>query len=712
MAKLWRLWQMGRQCLRSLSGRVVLAMIGIFSLVLTSSGVALWSTTRLDLMDKQIRSTTRVAEAVLPALRADLHVIRSRLGSLIESPSRLAERRFNRDVSALEASIDTRLQELQQTFPGDPTLVLDIRSALSLWPALRRDIQTALTANDPVAAYSLGKTEGAGLLADVIEKVSIATEAALWAARKQSATRDDVVRQFLVTEVMLLVVCLLAAIAGVVVLQSRVIQPSRDIIAAISEIADGKLSTSIPHAKRGDEIGQIARATQVFLEHAIAVRDSNFDLVTGLPGRSHLHNHIEIYRLDPSKTGLPATLLRVDLDRFGEINDTFGRAMGDNVLIRVGEILRRFARLGDFVARDTGDSFFLMSVGRTAEQVYDSVARPLCREIAEPFSVGGHDLALSACIGIAEFDPDAATDDLLRGTEHALAEAQSEGPGTVTIYTQEMNARLQRRRETLSGLRFALTHGEIVSFFQPQVDTISGEVAGMEALVRWNHPELGVMAPWQFLDIAQDAGLMPDLTDTMIAKALGQLSEWQKSGFSVHRISINVTAIDLRRADFVDRLALMTEQAGLDPDQVCVELLESAMIEHTDDPLSRSLDRLLKLGFPIELDDFGTGHAAVSTLQLIKLSGVKIDRSFITRLHESPDQRRLARAMLSLARAMEVTCIAEGVECLEERVVLSELGCDLVQGFGIARPMSGHDATIWLENYIPKRLTDSDRLTA
>jgi len=159
-------------------------------------------------------------------------------------------------------------------------------------------------------------------------------------------------------------------------------------------------------------------------------------------------------------------------------------------------------------------------------------------------------------------------------------------------------------------------------------------------------------------------------------------------------------------------LALMTEQAGLEPDQICVELLESAMIEESDDPVSRTLRRLLSLGFPIELDDFGTGHAAVSTLQLIQLSGVKIDRSFITRLHESSDQRKLARAMLSLARAMEVTCIAEGVESEAERVGLAELGCDLVQGFGIARPMPGHEATDWLETYRPKPIEQPALMTA
>jgi len=712
MTWLGRVWQMSRRQTVTLRGRAAFATVSMTLLLVLAGGLSVWSTVTLERVNAEISRTTRVAVALLPSVSADLQSLRTQMRLLVETPTPLAMRRHGAEIRTLEEEIARRLDEAAWHQLGGSGVMLEIRSEFALWPALRERIFAALKSGDTVTAFNLAKTDGAALLVRAAERMQGVQRHADHVLQRQLAIREDTVRGFLVVQITLVMVGLLIILAGALTMHRWVIQPSRDIVSAITKIADGQLSTQIPHAERADEIGEIARATRVFLDHAIAVRESDIDLLTGLPGRNQLHDHIEVTRLDPDNVGLTAALLRIDLDRFGEINDACGRAVGDKVLAHVADILRRAARLGDFVARDANDSFLMMAVGRRSAEVFDGVARPLCREIAEPFTVDGHAMALSCCVGIVEYDPSSSIDDLLRGTEHAVTEAQRTGPGSIVIYTDEMNARLQRRRETLAGLRFALCHDEITPFFQPQIETVSGAVVGMEALVRWNHPEHGVLSPWQFLDIAQDAGMMSQITDTMIAQSVTQLAAWQRMGFGVRRVSINITAMDLRRGDFVDRLALMTEQAGLEPDQICVELLESAMIEESDDPVSRTLRRLLSLGFPIELDDFGTGHAAVSTLQLIQLSGVKIDRSFITRLHESSDQRKLARAMLSLARAMEVTCIAEGVESEAERVVLAELGCDLVQGFGIARPMPGHEATDWLETYRPKPIEQPALMTA
>ena len=329
------------------------------------------------------------------------------------------------------------------------------------------------------------------------------------------------------------------------------------------------------------------------------------------------------------------------------------------------------------------------------------VAERIQKLLNRPLAVDDHEINNDCSIGIATGECKTPAEKLLVKAEKALIEAKRQPGQSVSVYTDEMDARILRRRETLRGLKFALRHSEIGPFFQPQVDTRTGDLVGFECLARWNHPELGAIPPWQFLPVAQSAGLMNDITQAMVRKSLRQLSIWRESGLVVPRVSLNLDASDLGREGFADELMLELDRQGLGPTDVCLELLETAMIEDGENPVSRTLNRLGQMGFPIELDDFGTGHAAIASLRLIALNGIKIDRSFVTKLHERPGQVKLIRAMLRLAHAMQIRTIAEGVETPNERALLLELGCDTIQGFGIGKPMSAEDATRWLETFTP-----------
>ena len=499
--------------------------------------------------------------------------------------------------------------------------------------------------------------------------------------------------------ILLIALTILALIARFI--NQSIVRPTNEISTAVRKIANGRLATAIPHCDREDEIGEIARSAKVLTEYAAAVRDSSVDLLTDLPMRVQLRNHVQILEMDQEHAGRPAAFVHIDLDGFSEVNSSCGRSVGDRLLAHVADILRKNAKLGDFIARDGPDSFVVVALGRTAEQARESHAIKIRKSICEPIDIDGHDIEISCCIGITDYVRGIDVETMLGSAEQALAEAKRAGPGSIAIYTDELDARLQTRRQTLSGLRFALSHDEIVPYFQPQVDTTTGKLTGLEALVRWNHPEHGVLAPWQFLTIAEEAGLGSAIMDTMMAKSMKQLADWRRLGFEIGRISLNFAALDLRRTEFADRLALQTDRYGLSPRDICIEVLESAMIEDSDDPVSRTLERLSDLGFPIELDDFGTGHAAVSTFNLIDLSGVKIDRSFIARLHERPENLKVVRGMLLIANAMGVTSIAEGVENRSERAVLKALGCDMIQGFLISEPMPADVTTGWLEHYRP-----------
>lgn len=634
-------------------------------------------------------------------LRADVIVMHGELTDLARSPSRLALRRFERRMQ----EIDTRAQELRQTiserFPGDPAIVRDAFASHSEWNVVRRQVAQAIRDGDQVKAYTLAKTEGYNQVKYLDEGlhrlITVANQHSRSLYEKADSYLD--IARFQGAGAVLLALLFLGTAATMV--NRMIVRPVREIGDAMSNIANGNLSTVIPHDARTDEIGQIARSSRVFLNHAIAIQESSIDLLTSLPKRKQILNHIARCRMDAERREWAGFLLHIDLDGFVEVNDALGRDIGDQLLVQVSNRLRAALGKDDFLAREGADSFvWFRSVGEIgdapmelAEQIQVLVERPIPLEEQE--------IALECSIGIVVADDKLSPDALLVRAENAFIDTKRSSERSISVYTDEMNARLLRRRKTLRGLRSALRHDEITPYYQPQVEARSGELHGFESLVRWNHPEYGILAPLQFLPIAQSAGLMGAITETMISKSLAQLAEWRDQGLVVPRISLNLDGRDLGREGFADRLMLELDRHGLNPTDVCLELLESAMIEDGENPVSRTLNRLGQLGFPIELDDFGTGHAAIASLRLIALNGIKIDRSFVTKLHERPGQIKLTRAMLRLAHALQIKTVAEGVESIHERRVLVELGCDTLQGFGIGKPMSAEAATRWLEAFTP-----------
>ena len=424
------------------------------------------------------------------------------------------------------------------------------------------------------------------------------------------------------------------------------------------------------------------------------------DVLTGLPLREGLLRHINRSMAHPDGNR-SFGILHIDIDRFGEINDSLGRSAGDSVLRDFARVVRPMIGPDECLSRDGPDSFVMHISRIRSDADLVNLAKHLQAEAQRQIKINGSALGLTCCIGIARGRPDVPTDMTVVNAEDATREARRAGRGSIQVYTDDLDNVLNARRSILHGLRFALENGEIEPYFQPQVSATSGEIVGFEALARWVHPEEGVLSPWQFLPIAEEAGLLCDISDVMIDRSLKQLSAWRRAGLAVPRISLNMTGRDLSAEDFTDRLMLQIDRHGLAPGDVCIEILESAMIEQSDDPITATLNRLNALGFPIELDDFGTVHAAISSLQLIDLSAIKIDRSFVTDVHKRPERRKLINAIIKLARGLEIGSVAEGVECDDERAVLQELGCQCLQGYGIARPMSGADATRWLMSYKP-----------
>lgn len=686
---------------RSIRTRIWLAAllcIAAVSVVATSNSSIMEKTAALPL---EIHEKPYQVGLAVRDLRADVEVMHAELSNLSRSPSRLALRRFEQRMLPIDKRAETFRTTISKRFVGDRSLVESAFQSHRDWNQMRGEVVAAIRANDQITAYTLMKTEGytqVKYLHERLNQLAIASDqysqglyesAGAYLRQSQSQSR---VAMFLA----LLFVCGAVAMISIVV-----VQPVREISDALQRISNGNLNTVIPHHTRADEIGQVARSSQIFLSHAINIRQSNIDLLTSLPKRRQLIDFISIRQLDPDCQEQDAFLLHLDIDGFVQINDILGRDVGDQVLQCLAARMREFSRKDDFVVREGADSFVWYRANGGGVDDAVRFAKTLQSVLGRPIEIEDHTIRVDCSIGIAISDDQLPAGTLLIRAESARKEAKRQGNQSISVYTNEMDARLLRRRETLRGLRFALDHNEIVPFFQPQVDANTGELSGFECLVRWTHPEHGTMSPWQFLAVAQGAGLLGAITETMIRQSLAQLARWRKQGFNVPRISLNLDASDLGRDGFADRLMLEVDRHGLGPGDVCLELLESAMIEDGENLVSRTLNRLGQLGFPIELDDFGTGHAAIASLRLISLKGIKIDRSFVTRLHERPGQIKLTKAMLHLANAMQIQTVAEGVESTRERDLMIELGCDVLQGYGIARPMSGEDATLWLGQFTP-----------
>ena len=428
-----------------------------------------------------------------------------------------------------------------------------------------------------------------------------------------------------------------------------------------------------------------------------AQRAMNFDHMTGLPTRRFLVEHLEHCRATAGQTDEPVAVLYFDFLRFRAINNEFGHEIADRLLLRLSQILNLASGTHDLVARVGGDEFAVSTFGHADHAV--EVARDFAALIEAPVDIEGTRVRINCAVGVAIDDGTASASDLLTNASIALAAAKRNPDGGVELYSEELRDRTIDRQTLERELQRAVSNSEIEPFYQPQVDAKTGRVVGFEALARWRHPDRGLLRPVEFIKTAEDCGLIPGISRAMVRKSLMTLTHWLKLGLDVPKVSLNFTAQELRDPDFVDTMLFDVDRVGLKPHNICVELLEAAMIDSAEDPVVQTLARLSAAGFQVELDDFGTGHASLSNLRNIRVNGMKIDRSFVRQMHENEDQQKLTHAMLALAGSLKIASLAEGVETEAEREMLIAMGCERLQGFAIAKPMSAEDATAWLRNY-------------
>lgn len=430
------------------------------------------------------------------------------------------------------------------------------------------------------------------------------------------------------------------------------------------------------------------------------------DGLTGLPMRRALTQKVDQYFATPGASTRTAAVLVIDLDEFHSFNERWGRDVADMVLKATADRLQGAVRDDDLVVRLDADAFALYlgpAEGMNLDAIL-SIADRLQRALSEPLPCSGISAYVSACIGVAlaSKSPEATGVSLLHSAERAMVTARAHGAGALRVYSREMQADVCNTHALADDLTKALENGQIKAWFQPQVSTDTGRVTGFEALARWEHPKRGIVAPGEFLPAIEATGRTERLSEVILYQSLKALSAWDRAGFRIPSVGVNFGGTELRNPHLVEKVKWELDRFGLSPDRLSVEVLENVVSETEDDIILRNLSALHQLGCNLDLDDFGTGQTSISAIKKFGISRIKIDRSFVTQLDKDGDQQRVVAAILTMTHQLGVESLAEGVETLGEHSMLAQLGCQHVQGFGIARPMPLEDTFDWLPEYFGK----------
>lgn len=411
---------------------------------------------------------------------------------------------------------------------------------------------------------------------------------------------------------------------------------------------------------------------------------ANFDPLTELPNRRLFRDRLEQAILHQDRHGKHIALLFLDLDGFKFVNDSLGHDQGDELLKQIAALLRKAVRDSDTVARLGGDEFTVMLEVNDADEAA-VVAQKIITELSRPYDLDGHRIFVTASIGIAVFPEDARTaEDLIRHADAAMYHAKAKGKQNYQFYTEELNVRTMERLSLESDLRRAVEQEQFIVHYQPRVDARTLRMTGMEALVRWRHPERGLIQPGDFIGLAEETGMIMSIGEQVLRQACRQACTWRRAGYSL-RIAVNLSARQFLDAYLVQRVEEVLIESGLSANDLELEITESAAMEYPEEAIVK-LKQLADMGIHLAIDDFGTGHSSLNYLKRFPLHVLKIDRTFVRDIADDPDDASIVSATIGLAHELGLRVVAEGVEDEQQSRFLRQRGCDEFQGFLYGRP--------------------------
>jgi diguanylate cyclase (GGDEF)-like protein len=418
---------------------------------------------------------------------------------------------------------------------------------------------------------------------------------------------------------------------------------------------------------------------------------ANHDALTDLPNRNLLSDRLIQAIAQARRTGQCLATLVIDLDQFKFINDGFGHPVGDALLKEVAARLRAATREGDTVARLGGDEFVIMLPGLGSAADAEIVVRRVLAKFADPFVVEGHELHVTTSIGVSVYPEDGADNDtLLKTADAALYSAKGRGRNGFQFYTRAMGVQVEERAELESALHRALERQEFELHYQPKVDLRSGRVRGVEALIRWRRPEVGLVSPDRFIPLSEETGLILPIGEWVLRTACAQVKAWHAAGYPDLSMAVNVSARQFRQQNMPELVRAVLADTGLAARHLELELTESVLLQDKE-TVVRALRQLKQIGARLSLDDFGTGYSSLSYLKDFPIDVVKIDRSFVRDVTHSVEGASLTKSIIAMARSLNLTTVAEGVETEGQLSFLNSHRCDAIQGYYFSRPLPAHD---------------------
>ncbi|OGP13071.1 MAG: hypothetical protein A2052_04220 [Deltaproteobacteria bacterium GWA2_54_12] len=447
-----------------------------------------------------------------------------------------------------------------------------------------------------------------------------------------------------------------------------------------------------------------------------------YDAMTGLPNRLLLMDRVSQALANARRSGELVSVLFLDLDRFKFVNDTLGHESGDELLKIVAERLRKCLRITDTVARPLnsgdedypaventvarlgGDEFIVLLTGLSKDVNVINVANRILGCFDSPVNIKGHELFITTSIGISmfPFDGDSA-EELLKKADMSMYWAKEEGRNNCKMYNSTLDSRKKDWLRLEYKLHKALELDEFILYYQPQVNTVTGEITGFECLIRWQDPETELIPPGRFIPIAEESGLIIPITAWVLKNACAQANAWRLKGYADVRFSVNISMRQFKEKDFVATLTNILNETGLPPGCLEIELTESVIMTDVEHTL-KILQDLKKLGIRLSIDDFGTGFSSLSYLKSMPIDVIKIDRSFIRDIPSDEDDIAITTAIINMAHSLEIEVIAEGVETFEQFELLRKLGCDNVQGYLFMKPASAQEAEAFVERWKPSAI--------
>jgi diguanylate cyclase (GGDEF)-like protein/PAS domain S-box-containing protein len=470
-------------------------------------------------------------------------------------------------------------------------------------------------------------------------------------------------------------------------------------------------SVSPIHDRQGLTTGAVIVFRDVSAARAMAkqmVHSAEHDFLTGLPNRLLLTDRLSQAIAMATRRGTRVAVLFLDLDGFKHINDSLGHPVGDKLIQSVAKRLVECVRVSDTVSRQGGDEFVVLlseaedweDAATTARRILDAVA------LAHP--IDHHELHITTSIGVSVFPDDGSDGEtLIRNADTAMYYAKENGRQNCQFFKSAMNVQAVEWQEIEEGLRQAVARNEFVLHYQPKINVLTGGITGAEALLRWNHPDRGLVYPQQFIHIAEASGLIVPIGRWALGEACRQAREWVDQGLPAATMAVNVSAVELQQEPFLEGLTRILDETGLEPGSLELELTESIFMKNPE-AAARTLRAVRQIGIQVVIDDFGTGYSSLSYLQQFPVDVLKIDQSFVSRIHTANDDSAIVVAVIGMARNLNLRVVAEGVETVEQLAFLQAHRCDEVQGYFFGKPMPADQFARMLERGVLEAVAAQD----